>query len=150
MTTRRGSQYSIKSDGTGLKSIIYPQKGKIKHQLLSGTEYTQESAISQRQVPEKSIISGPQLELSMSNSDRYKSHSEGSNRHINGPVKAVLHIAQGQRLGNASTNLPISNKIPAHPKTFPQRGGNREILQWMGSTFIQTSNQKDKGVPCQK
>ncbi|MBW0512878.1 hypothetical protein O181_052593 [Austropuccinia psidii MF-1] len=35
-------------------------------------------------------------------------------------------------------------------KEFPQRGGNSEILQWMESTIIQTSNHKDQGVPCQK
>ncbi|MBW0554689.1 hypothetical protein O181_094404 [Austropuccinia psidii MF-1] len=31
-----------------------------------------------------------------------------------------------------------------------KRGGNSEILQWMESTIIQASNQKEKGVPCQK
>ncbi|MBW0593474.1 hypothetical protein O181_133189 [Austropuccinia psidii MF-1] len=35
-------------------------------------------------------------------------------------------------------------------KKIPQRGGNSEIFQWVESTIIQTSNQKDQGIPCQK
>ncbi|MBW0560992.1 hypothetical protein O181_100707 [Austropuccinia psidii MF-1] len=42
----------------------------------------------------------------MRNSNRYKSHSEGSNRHIHEQVKAVLHHVQGQELGSAATNPP--------------------------------------------
>ncbi|MBW0554482.1 hypothetical protein O181_094197 [Austropuccinia psidii MF-1] len=40
------------------------------------------------------MISEPELELSMSDSNRYKSHSEGSNRHLNEPVQTVLHSVQ--------------------------------------------------------
>ncbi|MBW0593329.1 hypothetical protein O181_133044 [Austropuccinia psidii MF-1] len=149
MTTRRGSQYSIQSDGAGLRSRIDPSKGK-KGKISSGTESTQASAIRQRQVPEIHIISQPELELSMSNSKRYKSHLEGSDRHIHEPVQAVLHVLQGQDLGNVATNPPMSDKILAHPENFPQRGGNIEILQWMEFTIIQMSNQKNKGVPSQK
>ncbi|MBW0545805.1 hypothetical protein O181_085520 [Austropuccinia psidii MF-1] len=86
----------------------------------------------------------------MSNSNRYKSHSKGSNRHLYEPLQAVLHCVQGQGLGNVATNPTSSGELLEHPEKIPQRGGNSEILQWMRSTIIQTSNQKDKGVPCQK
>ncbi|MBW0505238.1 hypothetical protein O181_044953 [Austropuccinia psidii MF-1] len=86
----------------------------------------------------------------MSNSNREKSHSEGSKRHLYEPVQAVLHSVQGQGLGNVATNPPRSDELLAYPKTIPQRGGNSEILQWMESTIIKASNQEDKGVPCQK
>ena len=150
MTTRRGSQYSIQSDGAGLSGRTDPSKGKRKGNIPSGTESTQASALSQRQVPEMPMISEPELELSMSNSNRYKSHSEGSNRHLHEPVQAVLHSVQGQRLGNAASNTPRSDELLAHPEKIPQRGGDSEILQWMESTVIQTSNQKNQGLPRQK
>ncbi|MBW0499273.1 hypothetical protein O181_038988 [Austropuccinia psidii MF-1] len=91
-----------------------------------------------------------ELELSMSNSNRYKSHSEGSNRHLYEPVHTVLHIVQSKGLGNVATNQPRSTELLAHPEKIPQRGGNSDILQWTESIIIQASNQKDKGVPCQK
>ncbi|MBW0556810.1 hypothetical protein O181_096525 [Austropuccinia psidii MF-1] len=47
-------------------------------------------------------------------------------------------------------NPPRSDELQAHPEKFPQRGGNSEILQLMESTIIQTSDQKYKGMPCQK
>ncbi|MBW0505747.1 hypothetical protein O181_045462 [Austropuccinia psidii MF-1] len=47
---------------------------------------------------------------------------------------------------NVATNTPRSDELLEHP----QKGGNSEILQWMESTIIQASNQKDQGVPCQK
>ncbi|MBW0544640.1 hypothetical protein O181_084355 [Austropuccinia psidii MF-1] len=123
-------------------------KGKGKGKILGGTESTQVGAISQRQVPEIPIISEQELELSMSNSNRYKSHSEGSDRHIREPVKAVLHSVEGQGLGNLATIPPKSDELVEHPEKVPQRGGNSEILQWMESTIIQNSNQKNKGLPC--
>ncbi|MBW0575550.1 hypothetical protein O181_115265 [Austropuccinia psidii MF-1] len=150
MTTRRGPQYSIQSDVAGLRGRVDPSKGKRKGKIHSGTDSTQESALSQRQVPEMPMITEPELELSMSDSTRYKSHSESSDRHLNEPVQAVLHSVQGQGLGNFATNTPRSDEILAHPQNVPQRGGNSQILQWMESTIIQTSNQKDQGVPCQK
>ncbi|MBW0561709.1 hypothetical protein O181_101424 [Austropuccinia psidii MF-1] len=150
MTTRRGSQYSIQSDTAGLRGRIYPSKGKRKGKIPSGTESTQGSALSQRQVPEMPITSEPELELSMSDSNRYKSHSEGSNINLHEPVQAVLHSVQGQGLGNVATNTPRSDKLLAHAQNIPQRGGNGVILQWIESTIIQTSNQKDQGIPCQK
>ncbi|MBW0464157.1 hypothetical protein O181_003872 [Austropuccinia psidii MF-1] len=137
-------------DGTGLRSIIDLSKGKRKGKISSGTESTQGSAISQRQVPEMPIISEPELELSMRNSKRYKSHSEGSNRHIHEPVQTVLHHVKGQGLGNSATNPPRSDELLAHPEKVHQGGGNSEILQLMELTIIQTSDQKDKGIPCQK
>ncbi|MBW0587312.1 hypothetical protein O181_127027 [Austropuccinia psidii MF-1] len=112
MTTRRGSQYSIQSDGTGLRSRIDPSKGKIP----SGTEFTQGSAISQRQVPEVPMIYEPKLKLSMSNSKRDKSHSEGTNIHLHEPVPEVLHHVQGQGLGNVATNPPRSDELLEHPQ----------------------------------
>ncbi|MBW0563872.1 hypothetical protein O181_103587 [Austropuccinia psidii MF-1] len=96
------------------------------------------------------MISEPELELSMSNSNRYKSHSEGSDRHLNEPVQAVLHSVQRQGLGNVASNIPRSDELLAHPQNIPQSGGNSEILQWIESTVIQASNQKDQGVPLQK
>ncbi|MBW0513099.1 hypothetical protein O181_052814 [Austropuccinia psidii MF-1] len=125
MNTRRGSQYSIQSDGAGLRSRSDPSKGKRKGKIPSGTESTKRSAISQRQVPEMPIISEPELEL-------------------------ILHSIQRQGLGNVATNPPMSDELLAHPQKIPQRGGNSEILQWMESTIIQTSNQKYEGIPCQK
>ncbi|MBW0559899.1 hypothetical protein O181_099614 [Austropuccinia psidii MF-1] len=150
MTTRRGSKYSIQSDGAGLRGRIDPSKGKRKGKIPSGTESTQVSALSQGQVPQMPMISEPELQLSMSDSNRYKSHSEGSDRHLHETVQAVIHSVQGQGLGNFATNSPRSDELLEHPQKVPQRGGNSEILQWMESTIIQTSNQKDQGVPCQK
>ncbi|MBW0548548.1 hypothetical protein O181_088263 [Austropuccinia psidii MF-1] len=88
----------------------------------------------------------------MSNSNRYKSHSEGSERHLNEPVQTVLHSVQGQGLGNVATNTPRSDELLEHPQNLPQRGANSEIIQWMESTIIQTTNQRkiNQGVPCQK
>ncbi|MBW0538358.1 hypothetical protein O181_078073 [Austropuccinia psidii MF-1] len=150
MTTSRGSQYSIQSDEVRLRGRIDPSKGKIKGNIPSGTESTQGSALSQRQVPEMPIIYEPDLELSMSKSNQYKSHSEGSDRHLNEPVQAVLHNVQRQGLGNVATNTPRSDELLAHPKKVPHREGDSGILQWMESTVLQASNQKDQGVPLQK
>ncbi|MBW0503642.1 hypothetical protein O181_043357 [Austropuccinia psidii MF-1] len=150
MTTRRGSQYFIQSDGGELRSIVDLSQGKRKRKIPSGTESTQGTAISKRQVPDMPIISEPQLEPSISNSNRHKSHSEGSHRHLYEPVQEVLNGLQGQRLGNVATNPPRSDELIAYPEKVPQRGGNSEILQCMESTIIQASNQEDKGIPFQK
>ncbi|MBW0497872.1 hypothetical protein O181_037587 [Austropuccinia psidii MF-1] len=91
MTTRRVFQYSIQSDGAGLRSRIHPSKGKRQGKIRTGTASTQRSALSQRQVPETPIMSEPELELGISDSNRYKSHSEGSNRPLHEPVQALLH-----------------------------------------------------------
>ncbi|MBW0520940.1 hypothetical protein O181_060655 [Austropuccinia psidii MF-1] len=82
---------------------LVPQKGNERE------KFTQESAISQRKVSEMLIKSEPELELSISNSNRYKSHSDGSNRHSHESVQAVLNSLQGQRLGNVATNTPRSD-----------------------------------------
>ncbi|MBW0560909.1 hypothetical protein O181_100624 [Austropuccinia psidii MF-1] len=150
MTTKRVSQYSIQSDGGGLRSRIDPLKGKIKGKISSGTESTKGSATSKRQFPDMPMISEPELELSMSNSNRDKSHSEGSNRLLYEPVQAALHSVHRQRLGNVSTNPPRSDELLAYPEKIPQREGNSGILQRMESTIIQDSNQEDKGIPSQK
>ncbi|MBW0574650.1 hypothetical protein O181_114365, partial [Austropuccinia psidii MF-1] len=107
------------------------QKVKRRGKIPSGTESTEGSALFQRQVPEMPIISEPELELSMSNSNRYKSHSEGLDRHLHEQVQAVFHGVKGQRLGNAATNPPRSDEILAHPEKITQRGGNSETIQWM-------------------
>ncbi|MBW0507880.1 hypothetical protein O181_047595 [Austropuccinia psidii MF-1] len=88
------------------------------------------------------MISEPEFELSMSNSNRDKSHSEGSNRNLYEPVQAVLHSVQGQRLGNFDINPSRSDQLMAYPEKIPQRGGNSEIPQWMESTIIQTSKKE--------
>ncbi|MBW0482463.1 hypothetical protein O181_022178 [Austropuccinia psidii MF-1] len=67
-----GSQYSIQSDGAGLRGSIDPSKAKSKGKIPSGTESTQGSALSQRLVPAMPMISEPELEPSISNSNRYK------------------------------------------------------------------------------
>ncbi|MBW0591584.1 hypothetical protein O181_131299 [Austropuccinia psidii MF-1] len=95
------------------------------------------------------IISEPELELTMSNSNRYKSHSEGSDRHFHEPVQAVLHSVQRQGLGNVASNTPMSDELLAHPQKVPHKRDSC-ILQWMESTVIQASNQKDQGVLLQK
>ncbi|MBW0533791.1 hypothetical protein O181_073506 [Austropuccinia psidii MF-1] len=95
MNTRRGSQYSIHSDGSGLRGRINPSKEKRKGKVPSGTEYTQGSAISMRQVPEIAVISEPEVEPNMSNSNRYTSNSEASDRHLDETVKEVLQSLQG-------------------------------------------------------
>ncbi|MBW0570881.1 hypothetical protein O181_110596, partial [Austropuccinia psidii MF-1] len=147
---KRGAKYSIQSDGGGLRIRFDSSKGEIKGKIPSGTESTQGSAISKRQVPDMPMISKPELELSMSNSNRDKSHSEGSNRHSYEPVQAVLHSVQVKRLGNFATNTQRSDELLEYPERIAQRGGNSEILQWMESTIIQASNQEDTGIPCQK
>ncbi|MBW0512726.1 hypothetical protein O181_052441 [Austropuccinia psidii MF-1] len=109
MDTRRRSQYSIQSDEAGIRSRNDPTKRERKGETPSGTESTQGSAISQRKVPEMTIIPEQELELSRSNSNRYKLHSEGLDRHIHEPVQAVLHGVQGQRLENVATDPPRSD-----------------------------------------
>ncbi|MBW0474352.1 hypothetical protein O181_014067 [Austropuccinia psidii MF-1] len=94
MTTRKGSQYSIQTDRGGLRGRNDPTQGKRKGKVPNGTESTQESAISQSKVPEIPIISEPELDLSMSHSNRNQSHSEGSDRHIHEPVQEKLHSIQ--------------------------------------------------------
>ncbi|MBW0578226.1 hypothetical protein O181_117941 [Austropuccinia psidii MF-1] len=86
----------------------------------------------------------------MRNSNRDKSHSEGSNRHLYEPVKVVLHGVKGQRLKIFATNPPSSDQLLEYPERIPQRGGNSEILKLMESTTIQASNQEDKGIQYQK
>ncbi|MBW0472244.1 hypothetical protein O181_011959 [Austropuccinia psidii MF-1] len=122
MTTRRGSKSSSQTDGGGLRSRSDLKKGKRKGKIPCRTESAQGSAISQRKVPEIPIICEPELEPSISNSKRDKLHSEGSDRHLNEPVKAVLHGVQGQILGNAAPNPPRSDELLAHPQKVPQRG----------------------------
>ncbi|MBW0513351.1 hypothetical protein O181_053066, partial [Austropuccinia psidii MF-1] len=75
---------------------------------------------------------------------------EGSNRHLHEAVQAVLHCVHGQGLGNVATNPPRSDELLENPQKVIQRGGNSEILQWIKYTIIQTSNQKDQGIPCKK
>ncbi|MBW0462610.1 hypothetical protein O181_002325, partial [Austropuccinia psidii MF-1] len=128
MTTRRGSQYSIKSDGAGLRGRIDPSKGKRKRKSPSGTESAEGSAISQRQVPEMPMISQPELEL----------------------IQTVIHNVQRQGLGNVAPNTPRSDELMENPQKVPHRGEKSGILQWMESTVIQASNQKDQGIPLQK
>ncbi|MBW0585320.1 hypothetical protein O181_125035 [Austropuccinia psidii MF-1] len=82
------------------------------------------------------MVSEPELELGISDSNRYKLHSESSNRHLHEPVQAVLHSVQGQGLGNVATNTPRHDELLANPQNIPQREGNSEILQWIESTII--------------
>ncbi|MBW0590034.1 hypothetical protein O181_129749 [Austropuccinia psidii MF-1] len=52
----------------------------------------------------------------MSDSNRYESNSEASNKYLHGPVQAVLHSVQGQGAGNVATNPPRSDEPLAHPQ----------------------------------
>ncbi|MBW0462202.1 hypothetical protein O181_001917 [Austropuccinia psidii MF-1] len=109
MMARRGSEYSIASDGGGFRGRNDSTKGQPKGKIPSGTESTQGSAISQKQVPEIPRISETELELTMSNSNRDKSHYKGSNKCIYEPGKEVLHGVQRKRMGNVATNTPRSD-----------------------------------------
>ncbi|MBW0511604.1 hypothetical protein O181_051319 [Austropuccinia psidii MF-1] len=120
MNDRRGSQYYIKSDGGRLRGRNDSTKGKRKGKIPSGTEYTHGSAISKRKVPEIIRISDPELKLSMSNSNRNQSHSQGSDRHLHKPLQKVLHGVQRKRLGNTATNSPKSNELLEHPEKVAQ------------------------------
>ncbi|MBW0511735.1 hypothetical protein O181_051450 [Austropuccinia psidii MF-1] len=140
MTTRSGIQYCIQSDGGGLRSRNYSPKGKRRGKIPSGTESTKGSALFQRQVPEMPMISEPELELSMSNSNTYKLHSKGLDRHLHEQLQAVFHGVKGHRLGNVAKNPPRSDEILAHPEKITQRGGNSETIQWMECTIVQTLN----------
>ncbi|MBW0515682.1 hypothetical protein O181_055397 [Austropuccinia psidii MF-1] len=126
MTTGRGSQYSIQSDGGGLKIRVDPSKGKRKGNIPSGTESTQGSAISKRKVPDMPMISEPELELN-----------------------SITQCTR-TKIGKCATTPPRSDELLAYPEKISQRGGNSEILQWMESTVTKASNQEDKGEPCQK
>ncbi|MBW0548496.1 hypothetical protein O181_088211 [Austropuccinia psidii MF-1] len=81
------------------------------------------------------MISELELEQSISNSNRYKSHSERSNIHIHENVQAVLHGVQGQGWGNVATNPPRSDELLAYPERFPQKGENFEELKLKESTI---------------
>ncbi|MBW0521460.1 hypothetical protein O181_061175 [Austropuccinia psidii MF-1] len=94
------------------------------------------------------IVSEPELELSMPNKKRYKSHSEGSDRHSNDPLKEVLHSLQD--IGKSFHKSAKEFGTPGTSWKVPQRGGNSEILQWMESTIIQASNKEDKGLEQKK
>ncbi|MBW0499024.1 hypothetical protein O181_038739 [Austropuccinia psidii MF-1] len=128
MTTRGRSQYSIQSDRGGLRSRFDPSKGKRKGKVPGGTESAQGSTISKRQVSDMPMISEPEFKIRIGNSNRDKSHLQGSNRHLYEPVQALLHGIQGQRLGNVATNPPRSDELLAYPEKTPSRGGNSEIL----------------------
>ncbi|MBW0592280.1 hypothetical protein O181_131995 [Austropuccinia psidii MF-1] len=80
----------------------------------------------------------------MSHSNRDKSHSESSDRRINEPVKKVLHFLKGKILVIASTNTSRCHELMEHPPTVPIGAQNSEILKWMESNIIQTSNQEKK------
>ncbi|MBW0566788.1 hypothetical protein O181_106503 [Austropuccinia psidii MF-1] len=86
----------------------------------------------------------------MRSSKKDKLNPEGFKRHIYGPVQAVLHGIQEQRLQNITTNSPRSDELLEHSQKVPQIGGKSEILQWMESTIIQNSIQKYKGLAQKK
>ncbi|MBW0573144.1 hypothetical protein O181_112859 [Austropuccinia psidii MF-1] len=65
------------------------------------------------------MISDPELELSMSDSNRYKSHSKVSNRHLHEPLQAVLQSLQG--LNNKKQITTIKNEEKGPEKDFFHR-----------------------------
>ncbi|MBW0487114.1 hypothetical protein O181_026829 [Austropuccinia psidii MF-1] len=140
MATRGCSQYSIQSDGGGLRSENDPTKGKRKGEIPSGTGSTQGSAIFQRKVPEISINSEPEFKLSMRNSKRNKSQSECSIDIYMSHEKQYYMVYKDkdwEMLPRIHQGVINSWGIL---KKSPQRGGNSEILQWKESTMIQISN----------
>ncbi|MBW0460689.1 hypothetical protein O181_000404 [Austropuccinia psidii MF-1] len=62
----------------------------------------------------------------------------------------VLHSVQRQRLGTSATNPPRRNELLEHQQEITEGEGNSEILKWMQSTIIQTSNKQNKGITPQK
>ncbi|MBW0590782.1 hypothetical protein O181_130497 [Austropuccinia psidii MF-1] len=147
MTTRRGSQYSIQLDGAGLKGRIDPSKGKRMGKIPSDTESTQGSALSQRQVPEMPMICELELELSMSDANRYKSHLEGSDRHLNEPVKTVLHSLEGQGLRNVATTTLRSDQRPEHPQKIKEYHANKREETKEKSPVASTSKPQANPLP---
>ncbi|MBW0516986.1 hypothetical protein O181_056701 [Austropuccinia psidii MF-1] len=69
---------------------------------------------------------------------------------MNEPVQEVSHIVQGERLENVATNPPRSDELLVHSQKIPKRGINCQILQWMESNIIQTTNQKYERLEQQK
>ncbi|MBW0510563.1 hypothetical protein O181_050278 [Austropuccinia psidii MF-1] len=144
MTTIRGSQYSIQSDGAGLEGRIDPSKGKRKAKIPSGTGSTQGSALSQRKVPEMCLISEPELELSMSNSNRYKSHPEGSDRDLHEPLQAWRKVRYSNGWKPLSSKPQIKKikeyhdkkkeatkeEAPVAPTSKPQEGKKNKKKNW--------------------
>ncbi|MBW0523219.1 hypothetical protein O181_062934 [Austropuccinia psidii MF-1] len=110
-------------------------------------KFTQGSALSQRQVPEMPMISEPELELSMSNSNRYKSHSEGSDRHLHEPVQAVLHSVEGQGLGNVSTNTPRRDEFLAHPQKIKEYHAKKREATKEEAPVASTSKSQANPLP---
>ncbi|MBW0531316.1 hypothetical protein O181_071031 [Austropuccinia psidii MF-1] len=62
----------------------------------------------------------------------------------------VLQSIKRQGLGNVAPNPPRSEELLGHPQEVHSGGGSGEIIQWMESAIIQTSNQKDKRIAQQK
>ncbi|MBW0541753.1 hypothetical protein O181_081468 [Austropuccinia psidii MF-1] len=85
----------------------------------------------------------------MSNSKRFKSHSEGSDIHLHDPVQTVLHSIQRQRLEKAATYSSRSDELLGHPQKAPE-GESSEILQWMEFIVIKASNEEYKALEHQK
>ncbi|MBW0558293.1 hypothetical protein O181_098008 [Austropuccinia psidii MF-1] len=129
MTTREGSQYFMQSDGGGLKSINYPTKGKIKGKIPSVTESTQGIAISNH-------IQRAQIDIYMSKYKQYYTVYQDKNWEMLPKIhKGVMN------------SWHILKKLL---KEALKGQGNSEILQWMESTIIQASNEKDKGFAQKK
>ncbi|MBW0536320.1 hypothetical protein O181_076035 [Austropuccinia psidii MF-1] len=95
--------------------------------MPSGTESTQESSICKRKVSEIQIISGPELEPSISHSNRNQSHSETSDRNLNEPVQEVLHTPQRKRLVKSTTTPPRSDELMAHHQKISEGRGSSKI-----------------------
>ncbi|MBW0460967.1 hypothetical protein O181_000682 [Austropuccinia psidii MF-1] len=84
---------------------MIPQKWKEREKSPQGR------AIYKRHFLEIPLISEPEVEPIMSHSNRDKSNSEGSDRHLHEEIQTVLHSLQRQILGNAATNPPRSDEL---------------------------------------
>ncbi|MBW0498758.1 hypothetical protein O181_038473 [Austropuccinia psidii MF-1] len=151
MTNRRVYQYSIQSDRAGLGSRIDSSKGKRKGKIPSGTESTQGSAISQRQVPEIPIISEQELELSMSNSNRSDeilAHPEkvpqrGGNSEIIQWMEYTIIQTSNQKIKDyhakksdeSKEEAPVASTRKSQASQPPQEGKKNKKKNWRKPYF---------------
>ncbi|MBW0572826.1 hypothetical protein O181_112541 [Austropuccinia psidii MF-1] len=96
------------------------------------------------------MISKPEMELSMGNSNRENNIQRAQIDIYMSQYKQHYRLYKEKRLGNFATNSPRSDEVLGYPERIPQIVGNSEILQRMESTIIQASNKEDRGIPCQK
>ncbi|MBW0538785.1 hypothetical protein O181_078500 [Austropuccinia psidii MF-1] len=143
---RRGSQYSIQSDGAGLRGRIGYSKGKRKGNIPSGTEATQGSVLSQRQVPEIPMISEPELELNKGVPCQKEGGIQGrspSSFYQKAPSQPTFPRREEQEKELEKTIFPklqdSKNPKGCHGKCL-QYGHNLDRIQGQGGTNNETTS----------